>query len=39
MFDEGDAAQHAAGHESKCRAHDNLNAIPQATSVADMAAA
>ena len=39
MFDEGDAAQHAAGHESKCRAHDNLNAIPQAASVADMAAA
>ena len=39
MFDEGDAAQHAAGHESKCRAHDNLSAIPQAASVADMAAA
>ena len=39
MFDEGDAAQYAAGHESKCRAHDNLNAIPQAASVADMAAA
>jgi hypothetical protein len=39
MFDEGDAVQHAAGHESKCRAHDNLNAIPQAASVADKAAA
>ena len=39
MFDEGDAVQHAAGHEFKCRAHDNLNAIPQAASVADMAAA
>ena len=39
MFDEGDAVQRAAGHESKCRAHDNLNAIPQAASVADMAAA
>jgi hypothetical protein len=30
MFDEGDAVQHAAGEESECRAHDNLNAIPQA---------
>src|SRR4249920_188185 len=39
MFDEGDAVQRAAGHESKCRAHDHLNAIPQAASVADMAAA
>jgi hypothetical protein len=39
MFDEGDAVQHAAGHESKCRAHDNLNAIPQEAGVADKAAA
>jgi hypothetical protein len=39
MFDEGDAVQHAAGQESECRAHDNLNAIPQAASVADKAAA
>jgi hypothetical protein len=39
MFYEGDAVQHAAGEESECRAHDNLNAIPQAASVADMAAA
>src|SRR5215831_17377009 len=30
MFDEGDAVQQAAGEESECRAHDNLNAIPQA---------
>ena len=28
MFDEGDAAQHAAGHESKCRAHDNSECYP-----------
>jgi hypothetical protein len=39
MFDEGDAVQHAAGEESECRAHDNLNAIPQAASVGDKAAA
>ena len=39
MFDEGDAVQGATGHESKCRAHDNLNAIPHAASVADKAAA
>ena len=28
MFDEGDAAQHAAGHEFKCRAHDNSECYP-----------
>ena len=39
LFDEGDAVQRAANHEFKCRPHDNLNAIPQATRVADMAAA
>jgi P-loop containing NTP hydrolase pore-1 len=39
MFDEGEAVQHAAGEESECRAHDNLNAIPQAGSVGDKAAA
>ena len=39
MFDEGDAVQRAAGHESKRRAHDNLNAIPHAASNADKAAA
>ena len=39
IFDEGDAVQGATGHESKCRAHDNLNAIPHAASVADKAAA
>lgn len=39
MFDEGDAVQHAAGQESECRAHDNLNAIPHAASNADKAAA
>ena len=39
MFDEGDAVQHAAGEESERRAHDNLNAIPQAASVCDKAAA
>jgi hypothetical protein len=38
MFDEGDAVQQAAGEESECRAHDNLNAIPQAASVSDKAA-
>jgi P-loop containing NTP hydrolase pore-1 len=39
MFDEGDAVQRAAGEGSECRAHDNLNAIPQAGSVGDKAAA
>ena len=39
IFDEGDAVQGATGHESGCRAHDNLNAIPHAASVADKAAA
>jgi P-loop containing NTP hydrolase pore-1 len=39
MFDEGDAVQHAAGEESESRAHDNLNAVPQAASVGDKAAA
>jgi len=39
MFDEADAVQHAAGEESECRAHDNLNTIPQAASVGDKAAA
>jgi antirestriction protein ArdC len=34
-----DAVQHAAGDESECRAHDNLNTIPQAASVGDKAAA
>jgi hypothetical protein len=37
MFDEGD--EHAAGENSKCRAHDNLNAIPLAASTGDNAAA
>ena len=39
IFDEGDAVQHAAGEESECHAHDNLNAIPQAATVGDKAAA
>jgi hypothetical protein len=39
MFDEGDAVQRAAGEECECRAPDNLNAIPQAGSVGDKAAA
>jgi hypothetical protein len=39
MFDEGDAVHHAAGEKSGCRAHDNLNAIPQAAIVGDRAAA
>jgi hypothetical protein len=34
MFGEGDAVQHAAGEESERCAHDNLNAVPQAASVA-----
>jgi len=37
MFDEGD--EHAAGEDSECRAHDNLNAIPLAASTSDKAAA
>jgi hypothetical protein len=39
MFGEGDAVQHAAGEESERCAHDNLNAVPQAASVARKAAA
>jgi P-loop containing NTP hydrolase pore-1 len=39
MFGEGDAVQHAAGEESERCAHDNLNAVPQAASVASKAAA
>jgi hypothetical protein len=31
--------EHAAGENSECRAHDNLNAIPQAASIGDKAAA
>ena len=38
IFDEGDAVQHAAGEESERRAHDNLNAFPQAASVGEKAA-
>ena len=37
VFDEGD--EHAAGENSECRAHDNLNAIPLAASTGDKAAA
>ena len=37
MFDEGD--ERAAGENSKCRSHDNLNAIPLAASTGDNAAA
>jgi hypothetical protein len=39
MFDKGDAVQHAAREDSECRAHDDLNAIPQAGSTGDKAAA
>jgi hypothetical protein len=39
MFGEGDAVQQAAGEESERCAHDNLNAVPQAVSVASRAAA
>jgi hypothetical protein len=31
--------KHAAGENSECRAHDNLNAIPLAASTGDKAAA
>jgi hypothetical protein len=37
VFDEVD--EHAAGENSECRAHDNLNAIPLAASTGDKAAA
>jgi hypothetical protein len=31
--------EHAAGENSECRAHDNLNTIPQAASIGDKTAA
>jgi antirestriction protein ArdC len=39
MFGEADAVQHAARENSECRAHDNLNTIPQAASIGDKTAA
>ena len=39
MFGESDAVHRAAGENSECRAHDNLNAIPLAASSGDKAAA
>jgi antirestriction protein ArdC len=39
MFGEADAVQHAACENSECRAHDNLNTIPQAASIGDKTAA
>ena len=31
--------EHAAGENSECRTHDNLNTVPQAASTGDNAAA
>jgi hypothetical protein len=39
MFGEADAVQHAACENSECRAHENLNTIPQAASIGDKTAA